>query len=347
MRELSAKSRVWVPPAWARLLVLTPLAWIGALVVTLLSPVLHLILALLDLVDRKGWRFSRLGGIGIAFCVTEFIGLTLAFGLWVASGFGWKIRSRRIRRAHNRLFGWWLEFITRALRFYLGFDFVVRGDRIEGPVLAFARHVGPGDVFLLAHTLIQTYERQMVTVGASKLLLDPFFDRVVRRSPSLFISQNPVDASACLHEISELCRTMSDDSVMIICPEGGNWTPGRWNEAIERLETRGQHDQAELAAAMPHVLPPRSAGAVAALRARDDVTIVFIAHAGLDDLFSLRQLWRKIPLRRRVEVEYWPVPRDQIPTDPDQLSGWLFAEWARVDAWIEDHQALLTDDSGR
>ena len=308
---------------------------------TVLSPVLHVVLALLDLIDRREWRFSRLGGIGIAFCVTEFIGLTLAFGLWIGSGFGWKIRTQRFQRAHNRLFGWWLELVTRALRFYLGFDLVVRGEQIDGPVLAFARHAGPGDMFLLARTLIQTYDRQMVTVGASKLLLDPFFDRVVRRSPSLFISQNPVDPSECLDEMSELCRTMSDDSVMIICPEGGNWTPKRWNEAIDRLETRGQHDRAELAASMTHVLPPRSAGAVAAISARDDVTVVFIAHAGLDDLFSLGELWRKIPLRRHVEVEYWSVPREEIPTEPDQLPAWLFGEWAKVDAWIDERQDLL------
>ena len=334
---------MWVPPAWIRLLLITPLVWAGALVVTVLSPLLHLVLALLDLIDRKSWRFSRLGGIGIAFCVTEFVGLTLAFGLWVGSGFGWKIRTQRFRRAHNRLFGLWLELVTRALRFYLGFDFQVRGDRIDGPVLAFARHVGPGDVFLLAHTLIQRYDRQMVTVGASKLLLVPFFDRVVRRSPSLFISQNPTDPSACLHEISELCRTMDGDSVMIICPEGGNWTPKRWDAAIDRLEERGQHDKAELASAMPHVLPPRSAGAVAAISARDDVTVVFIAHAGLDDLFSLGQLWRKVPLRRHVEVEYWSVPRGEIPTDPAQLPIWLFGEWAKVDAWIDERQGLLSE----
>ncbi len=338
---MSTRSGPWVPPAWFRLLLVTPLAWAGALIVTVLSPLLHLMLLILDLVDRKSWRFSRLGGIGIAFCVTEFIGLTLAFVIWVSSGFGWKIRTRRFQRFHNRLFGLWLELVTRALRVYLGFGFSVRGERIDGPVLAFARHVGPGDVFLLAHTLIQRYDRQMVMVGASKLLLDPFFDRVVRRSPSLFISQNPVDGSACLTEISELCRTMDGDSVMIICPEGGNWTPRRWQAAIDRMESRGQHEKAERAAAMPHVLPPRSAGAVAALRARDDVTVVFIAHAGLDDLFSLGELWRKIPLRRRVEVEYWAVPRSEIPEDPEQLSDWLFGEWAKVDVWIDERQALM------
>jgi hypothetical protein len=338
--SLEKTSELWIPPAWVRRLVLAPIVWVACLLITVASPVLHVVLALADVVDRRSWRFTRLGGLGIAFCVTEFIGLTLAFVLWVASGFGWKTRSPAVQRANNRLFGWWLELVTRALTFYLGFELVVRGDRITGPILAFARHAGPGDMFLLARTLIQTYDRQMITVGASKLLLDPFFDRVSHRLPSCFLDQNPKDPAAALDELAELCATMSDDSVMIICPEGGNWTPRRWRRAIERLEARGQHEQAQQAVSMTHVLPPRTAGAVAALRARDDITVVFIAHVGLDDLFSLRELWRKIPLRRQVEVGYWSVPRDQIPTERDQLSAWLFAEWKNVDDWI-DHRRTL------
>lgn len=334
---MSRGTGLWVPPRWLRLIVVMPIVYVGCLVVTILSPALHLVLALLDLIDRKGWRFTRLGGLGIAFCVTEFIGLTVAFVLWVSSGFGWKIHAPAFRRAHNRVFGLWLELVTRALRFFLGFHVSVHGERIEGPILAFARHAGPGDMFLLAHTVIQVYERQFITVGASKLLWDPFFDHLVRRTPSVFCEQNPKDAAQTLEELAELTRSMADDSVMIICPEGGNWTPRRWTQAIDRLESRGQHDRAVLAAEMTHVLPPRPAGAAAAIHARSDMTVVFIAHSGLDDLTSLAELWRKVPLRREVEVGYWSVPRAEIPDDRADTAAWLFEEWAKVDAWIGDH----------
>ena len=330
----------WVPPRWFRLVVIMPIVYVGCLVITVLSPVLHLVLALLDLVDRKDWRFTRLGGLGIAFCVAELIGLTIAFVLWVSSGFGWRINSPTFQRAHNRVLGWWLELVTRALRFFLGFEVVVRGETITGPILAFARHVGPGDMFLLARTVIQVYRRQFLAVGTSKLLWDPFFDHLVRRTPSVFLDQNPTDPEASLRELEELSRDMTDDSVMIICPEGGNWTPKRWERAIARLEERGQSDRAARAAEMTHVLPPRSAGAAAAIHARTDMTVVFIAHAGLDDLTSLRDLWRKVPLRRRVEVGYWSVPRDQIPDDRRATADWLFEEWAKVNAWIDERTEL-------
>ena len=132
--EVQKQPKVWIPPLWFRLLVITPIVYVLCLVVTILSPVLHLILALIDVVDRKEWRFTRVGGIAIAFCVTEFAGLTMALVLWVASGFGWKIRSPLFQRAHNRALGIWLELITRALRFYLGFEFVLpRDEKLKGP----------------------------------------------------------------------------------------------------------------------------------------------------------------------------------------------------------------------
>ncbi len=329
-----------LPPAWFRLLVVTPIVFVGSGIVTILSPLLHLVLFVIDLVDRKGWRFSRLGGLGIALCVTEFVGLIMAFVLWVGSGFGLALRTPALRRAHNRAFGWWLELMTRALRFYLGFEFVMpTAERVDGPVVTFARHAGPGDAFLLARLVIRDYHRQLRMLGTTKLLWDPFIDHMLRRMPYHFCDQDPTDATAHLASIAEMCTSMDRDSVMIIFPEGGNWTPGRWDAAIERLEQRGLRDRAERATAMPNVLAPRSAGAVAALRARPDVSVVFVAHVGLEDLFSLREIWRHIPLRRRVTGTYWSFAPADVPSDPSEISSWLFDQWEAVDRWIADHRA--------
>lgn len=328
-----------VPPTWFRLFVLTPIVFVGSGVVMLLSPVLHLILFIIDLVDRQSRRFSRLGGLGIALCVTEFLGLLVAFALWVGSGFGLGLQTSFFHRAHNRAFGWYLELMTRALRFYLGFSFSMPvGQRVDGPVITFARHAGPGDAFLLARLVIRDYHRQLRMLGTTKLLWDPFIDHMLRRMPYHFCDQNPEDPAADLASITEMCATMHDDSVTIIFPEGGNWTPDRWAAAIGRLESRGLHDLAKRAAAMPNVLAPRSSGAAAALQARDDISVVFVVHAGLDDLFSLQEIWRNIPLRRRVVGTYWVVPPEDVPTDPSAISAWLFDQWERADRWIERHR---------
>lgn len=337
-----------VPPAGVRLLVVTPVVFVVAMVVTILSPVLHLMLFVADLVDRRHWRFTRVGGLAIALCVTEFVGLLMALVLWIASGFGLAYRTRLFLHAHNRAFGWWLELVTRALRFFLGFDFTIPvRERVPGPVITFARHAGPGDSFLLARTVIRDYHRQLRMLGTTKLLWDPFIDHLLRRMPYHFCDQNPADPKAALAAIADMCASMDEDSVLIIFPEGGNWTPTRWHESIERLESRGLHERAVRAAGMPHVLPPRTAGAIAALQARHDVSVVFVAHVGLEDLTSLREIWRKIPLRRHVAGTYWSVPPDDVPRDPAELSAWLFDQWEQVDRWIADHHAAAMGGSER
>ena len=327
-----------------RRLAVTPIVFMFVLAVTVASPALHLVLLLLDLFDRKAHRFTRIGGLGIAMCVTELVGLVAAFVLWVGSGFGWAIKKPLFQRAHNKVFGWWLELVTRALRVYLGFEFVMPvGERISGPVLTFARHAGPGDAFLLARTVIQDYGRQLRMLGTSKLLWDPFMNHMVTRLPFHFCDTRPTDPTSDLEAIAEMCSTMGDDSVMIIFPEGGNWTPNRWDQAISKLEEIGKKEFADKASAMPHVLPPRPAGAIAALRARDDVTVVFVGHVGLEDLYSLKQIWANVPLGRKVQAAYWSVPADQIPTESDAILSWLFDQWAQVEAWIVEHEAAITE----
>ncbi len=328
-------SAVWVPPRVVRVLVVTPIVFVGTGVITVLAPVLHALLAVLDVFDRKRWRFSRVGGLGIALCVTEFVGLLATFALWIASGFGLAVRTRPMQRAHNRVFGWWLELVTRALRVYLGFEFVLpMTERIHGPILTFARHAGPGDAFLLARTVIQDYRRQLRMLGTTKLLWDPFINHMMLRLPHRFLRPDPADPTANLAAIAEMCATMDDESVMIVFPEGGNWTPRRWDGAIEALHRAGRDQDADRAALMTNVLPPRISAAAAALSARDDLTVVFVVHVGLEDLHSLRQIWRNVPLRRRVHAAYWSVPKPDIPTERERVGPWMLDQWEAVDRWI-------------
>ena len=334
---MNRSAAAWLPPRWARVVFVTPIVFVVAGLITLVSPILHLLLAIADLVDRREWRFSRLGGIGIALAVTEFFGLLATFFLWVFFGFGFWVRSPRSQRVHNRFFGFWLELVTRAMRFYLGFDFTLPAtERIDGPILAFARHAGPGDAFLLARTVIVDYHRQLRMLGASKLLWDPFLSHMMLRLPHHFLGQRGTDGAADLESITEMCATMGDDSVAIIFPEGGNWTPRRWSDSIEALTSRGRHERAERASGMVNVLPPRVAGALTAVEACDGVTLVFVAHAGLGDLHSLGELWRNVPLRRSVQATYWSVPSADIPTDRAEFGDWLFDQWAAVDTWIAE-----------
>lgn len=333
---------VRVPPAPIRALVITPIAFLGALTVTILSPLLHLILAGIDLIDRKNWRFTRIVGLGIAFCVVETFGLVMAFLLWIASGFGLWMESTPIQRLHLWVFGMWLEMITAAITTFLGFEFVFSRHRLpDGPSLVFSRHAGPGDALLVAHSLIRDHQRKVRMLGTTKLLWDPFFNHVVRRLPFHFCEQDPPDPDRELAEVSQSAATIEVDGAMIIFPEGGNYTPKRWLEAQDRLEQRGQADRADRARRMTHVLPPRTAGAVAALNAAPHANVVFVAHVGLDDLFSLRDLWHRVPIRRTVRATYWTADHPAADSELETTAEWLWAQWELVDLWIEEHSATL------
>lgn len=326
-----------VPPPAIRALVVTPITFVGALSITILSPALHLILALIDLIDRRGWRFTRIVGLGIAFCVVETFGLVMALLLWIVSGFGMWMKSKPIQSLHQWVFGTWLEMITAAIQTFIGFDFVFPDQQLpDGPVLVFSRHAGPGDALLVAHSLIRVHGRKVRMLGTTKLLWDPFFNHVVRRLPFHFCEQDPANPERELVEVSRSAATIEADGAMIIFPEGGNFTPRRWEEALERLDSRGQAERADRARHMRHVLPPRSAGTLAALEAAPGAAVVFVAHVGLDDLLSLGDLWARVPIRRKVEATYW-MPQRPKSNDRVAEAEWLWDQWESVDRWIDSH----------
>lgn len=335
---------VKVPPRSVRALVITPVVFIGALTVAILSPLLHLVLALIDIVDGNRWRFTRIIGLGIAFCVVEVVGLFLAFVLWVISGFGIWVKAGWSQSLHRAVVGIWLDLITSAIQVFIGFHFEFPKDALpSGPLLVFSRHAGPGDALLVAHSLMRTHQRKVRMLGTTKLLWDPFFNHVVRRLPFHFCEQNPTDPQREISEVMASAESIEDDGAMIIFPEGGNFTPTRYQMALERLEERGQDDRVDMARHMTHVLPPRTAGALAAFDACPQASSVFVAHVGLDDLMSLQDLWRRVPIRRTVRATFWVADRGTVPEGPKATSDWLWEQWAAVDKWIDEHFDELAD----
>jgi hypothetical protein len=59
---------------------------------------------------------------------------------------------------------------------------------------------------------------------------------------------------------------MEPSDVLVVFPEGGNFTPGR-RRAVAKLRRRGLRESAQRAGRLHHVLPPRPAGVFAAIDA--------------------------------------------------------------------------------
>jgi hypothetical protein len=125
----------------------------------------------------------------------------------------------------------------------------------------------------------------------------------------------------------------------VIFPEGGNFTERRRAAGIARLRARGLEEAARRSEAMRHVLPPSPGGVAAALEAAPGADVVWVAHAGLDHLFSVADLWRALPLDTVVRMRWWRVPHDEVPRGFAAQAEWLYQWWERIDAWIDADRA--------
>lgn len=328
----------YVPPRWTRRLIIAPVVFVVALILTVTSPAIHLVAAVVDLLfDRKRWRVSRLVGIGLAFCVGEVFGLFALFTVWVGSGFGLFMHRPFWVRANNLLAGQYMELVTNAIVFFIGFEFSLTFEATPvGAQILFARHVGPGDALRLMKIVFRDMGRRCHAVGAAKLQWDPFLDVAGERLGFHFLLQTPKDTITELEAIRRLTAGMGDDETLILCPEGGNYTPKRRKRRIDLERSRGREQRAEMAESLKHTLLPKTGGVMAAIEGAPDATVIFLGHAGLDDIHSFRSLWRLMPLNRTVVAHGWTVSLAGLPVDRAARSQWLVEQWKRVDDWIDE-----------
>ena len=92
---------------------------------------------------------------------------------------------------------------------------------------------------------------------------------------------------------------------------------------------------------MPHLLPPRAGGALSAIAACPTADVIFVAHAGLDTLVSVADVWRSLPIEHTVHAKWWRVPAAEVPRalDRDGQIRWLYDWWQRIDDWIASSPA--------
>jgi hypothetical protein len=326
-----------LPPRWVRRIFIAPVVFVGAMVVALVSPFVHLVAALLDILfDHRRWRISRLVGVALAFSVAEAFGLFALFTVWLVSGFGVFMSRPFWVKANNVLTGQYMAMVTNAICFFVGFRFslTLEGE-VEGAHIVLARHVGPGDVLRLMKVVFRDMGRRCHAVGAVKLQWDPFLDIAGERLGFRYLHQTPTDTVAELDRIRRLTSEMEDDETLILCPEGGNFTPRRRQARIDYEKARGRHERVETATRLKHTLLPKTGGAVAALEGPADATVTVLGHVGLDDVHGLRSLWRLMPLNRTVVAHGWTKPLHDLPSDRAGRRRWLFESWERLDEWID------------
>ena len=312
--------------------VLTALLW-----VTL--PAWLIVAALVSPALPGRWRALRLLWVVILYATCETLLLLVLLGLWFSSGFGRWVRTPYFEGLHYDLVQgvMWVFFreAQRVLALRIETDGPTPDAHPGVPILVACRHAGPGDSFTLIYALMHWYQREPRVVLKDTLAWDPAIDVVLNRLPARFIDPRGGDIE---HHIQELAHGLDENDAFVIFPEGGNFTPARRQRGIDRLRKLGLERMASRAEAMTNVLAPRPGGFIAALDGAPDADVVLVAHTGLDHLLTVADVWRELPMDKRIMMRWWQVPREEIPAGRDERIEWLFGWWERIDAWVEDHK---------
>jgi 1-acyl-sn-glycerol-3-phosphate acyltransferase len=327
---------VHVPPRPIRLLLLPFLLGILGIWVVVFAVGAVLSALLLPFGARN--RPMRVSMFGLSYCLMEFTVVILSGCLWVLD------LATRVFRIHDkeRWIRWHRTLLKQALNCVIWsagrcvhFKLLhskssVRSLSDQDPTLMLARHGGPGDSFVLVHMLLTKYGRDVRIVLKDVLQWDPALDIVLNRLGCTFLPTHAGPEG--MARIASMAEALRAGDVLLLFPEGANWTPHRWRKAIRKLRIRQGAREARDAERMRHVLPPHLGGVTACLDARPDVQVVISAHAGLDRIVSARQLWENLPFGCPMVVKIWGVA---TPVGDEDRVAWLTGQWRAVDQWIE------------
>ena len=68
-----------------------------------------------------------------------------------------------------------------------------------------------------------------------------------------------------------------------------------------------------------------------------------MAHAGLDHLFTVADIWRGLPLDDVVRMRWWRVPAAEVPRGIEAQVDWLYGWWETIDDWVDRTRGRTAD----
>ncbi len=310
---------------------------VGVLVTGLMVPVV-VVGALHSVLDRRA-RLFRVSCLAVLLLWVDIRMLVRCWALGARPADPEPSTVAAWRAAHEALLTDALDSLMYYTRRWLGLevelDTRMHFGGADVPLLALARHAGPFDSLAIAWLLARTAGRLPRIVLAEALRWDPGVDTILTRLDSFFV---PADGEDRLAGVRAMATSLDADDVLLLFPEGENWTPTRRARLIERLRRRGQHRRAERAEQLVHVLLPKTRGAWAARSARPEADVMVLAHAGYGHLSTARLVWAALPFHGRpFLVRPWTWAAADVPDEPVAFAAWLDARWGEVDAWVAEH----------
>ncbi|MDH3190219.1 MAG: lysophospholipid acyltransferase family protein [Acidimicrobiia bacterium] len=315
-----------------RRLVTVPALYLLFLAVTALLP---LLLVLAVLADSLRWAISR----------TPWIGTRLVLFLWVyllgeawalpALAFVGLLPDRRALAATYALQSTWVKWNLRAVVTFFDLSLEVEGDEnlTPGPILVLSRHASLIDTLIPGFYISSAHGMRLRYVLKRELLVDPALDIAGSRLPNVFIDRGAASLEADSHALADLARDLAPDEGLLIYPEGTRFSEQKRIAYVQRYERRGGQ-LGKIASGYRNVLPPRPSGTVALVEA-SQADVIVLAHTGLEGFAHVADMWGGGLIGSEIQVGFWRVPSETIPTGRAERVEWLFAVWSQVDAWID------------
>ncbi|MGI9614469.1 MAG: 1-acyl-sn-glycerol-3-phosphate acyltransferase, partial [Acidimicrobiales bacterium] len=317
---------------WRRRAVTIPAMLAATIVAVVGLPILAPAAVVADVV-RGRWRLPtlRVYLFVLQYVINDSAEILAAPLLWLAGGFGTRLRSPASIARHERLM-WWSAnlLIHRAdqlLGLQLDVDESAEACLAEGPVIVVSRHVSLLDASIPG-LVCHRAGLDVRAVIMAELLADPGFDLLYGRLGSVFIPRD--DTPRALAAINAMGAAASPATALVIFPEGRLFTDAVRDRSLDRLADRDP-DRAARLDGLTNLLPPRPAGLFALLDAAPDADVVVLDHTGLDRLRNMADLLRADPVEHRVRVTAHRIDRAEVPEDEGDFVGWLDRLWCSLD----------------
>jgi 1-acyl-sn-glycerol-3-phosphate acyltransferase len=312
---------------WARRAIAIPAFLLAFLALAALFPLLFPVALAVDAVRRRRLALTRALCVLLLFFAFEALGLASLFGLWL---------SRAGLERFFRFEWWWgSALLELVLRLY-GMRLEVEGLEhvAPGPVLVFGNHDSVADVLLPAALVSGRAGIRLRYVAKLELVWDPCVDLAGHWLPNVFVRRGSADTPGDVARVQSLLEGLGRQDGVFMMPEGTRFTSARRARLLAGEGPGGPTEMAAQARRFAHLLPPRLGGLLGLFEKNPGADVVFLAHAGLEGVRTLADVWNGVLVGRTLRVEFWRRPWSSVPQDHAGRVDWILREWEELDAWV-------------
>lgn len=316
---------------FCRRLITIPLFIGSTVLLTCLLPLLIVIAGLLTVSPSTRGALPTLGFVlGYLWC--ETLGILSALYIWL------RYREHEaFLNANFKLQCWWANALKVIGQRLFRLSFRISGESaLNGPpAILLPRHTSIADTILPMVFYAIPHGIRLRYVLKKELLIDPCLDIVGHRLPNCFVDRRAHDSAGERNAVARLMVDLQPNEGALIYPEGTRYSQAKHAALRQRYQA-----SAEMLTQLERwtdLLPPRLGGTMAMLGANPGLDVIFLAHTGFEGSSHFRNLINGSWLGANINLIFWRVRFEDIPTAKDELREFLFTQWDRMQASVRNN----------